>query len=530
MIDTVRFEARETVIESDAKRADIACFAGFVARRSDPSDVSRWSEIPAPTKRWLQSGRYLPGEGTAPLDIGRDPLLDMPVPIDSWQSFDRLFAWDQRTLDEAGVVGPTYFGVAVRSFFAQGGAKCYVIRMGDPWVLADPAMIAASEQERRDIVWQRLSLLLPGFPGVIQGSPGDRTGAHGIGHLFALPDVAFLCLPDLPDIVSKQPDPVAYPPLAVRVEAEEVFVEWSEGINAAIVTTRQSVAHAPRCDDAGYKVWAQALSRVGEFLRVQGPLRVVQFVAPVPMPVIGSSADPNPAALFFGDDFRDNSWLRVESAFVQVVYPWVKTPWTAGLADDIGPPDGCLTGCLASNALSIGTFRSVANTVVGDIIETVPALADHVMAEPVGNNADLAFWQRVTLIGPTVRGFEVLSDVTTSSDESYRPAQCNRLVSAIVRAARALSEELLFEPNGERLWMRITDRLTAVLTAMWQRGAFNGTTPGRAFTVRCDRSTISDNDLDNGRAVAEIIFSAPASIESIAIRLGISDTGVELLQ
>jgi hypothetical protein len=58
--------------------------------------------------------------------------------------------------------------------------------------------------------------------------------------------------------------------------------------------------------------------------------------------------------------------------------------------------------------------------------------------------------------------------VTTSLDESYRPASVNRLVTVIVRAARRLGEESAFEASGERLWKRLQDSLTGLMIALLQ--------------------------------------------------------------
>ena len=63
--------------------------------------------------------------------------------------------------------------------------------------------------------------------------------------------------------------------------------------------------------------------------------------------------------------------------------------------------------------------------------------------------------------------------------------------------------------------------LQKLLTTAWSLGALNGATPGDAFSVRCDASTMTQNDLDNGRLVAEIMFTAAATIELIRVTLAL---------
>src|SRR5262245_21250463 len=177
----LHFEDRPALEPSAPNRADVACFVGFVSRRSGtpvPSALGDWLD----EQGWTSPPYDRPG-------AARD-LLDVPVPVDTWDLFDGLFAWDERPLDgQAGHVGTSYLGAAVRSFFAQGGRRCYVVRVGDPWpVDAAPALREAA-----------LDLLLPGFAFSPRTVRTDRTTWRGLGHLFGLPEVSFVCLPDLAD-------------------------------------------------------------------------------------------------------------------------------------------------------------------------------------------------------------------------------------------------------------------------------------------------------------------------------------------
>src|SRR5579863_10241168 len=115
------FEDQTKTAESAPSRMDIALFAGFVRRVSSP--------LPDPLLQWLGERGWLKGPYARPTD----DLLDVPAPIENWQQFEALFDWRDRT--GLGADGAAYLGAAVRSFFAQGGRKCYVVRVGDPWTL-----------------------------------------------------------------------------------------------------------------------------------------------------------------------------------------------------------------------------------------------------------------------------------------------------------------------------------------------------------------------------------------------------------
>ena len=51
-------------------------------------------------------------------------------------------------------------------------------------------------------------------------------------------------------------------------------------------------------------------------------------------------------------------------------------------------------------------------------------------------------------------------------------------------------------------------------------GALLGETPERAFFVRCDRSTMTQNDLDNGRLICQIGLAPLKPAEFVIFRIG----------
>jgi hypothetical protein len=539
---------RGVVIEQQApvappapNRADVACFVGFVARRMargagdalvpSPSILSSRGG-PAPLHRWfVERGwtrvayNYAPA---APLewtldDAALDLLLDVPVPIDGWEQFDRLFAWEQRpfTTQTAGgatrtVIGPSYLGAAVRSFFAQGGRRCYVVRVGDPWSFD------------ADVPTRRAALdRLLGLSGPHRQPPArsDRATWKGVGHLYGLPDVSFLCLPDLADVcAAERPFPPSPPP---EPADQEVFVECSAPVEIAPADRFVRGFDPPRADEVGFATWAGALRAIAT--TIQRELREVQLVAAIPLPH-DSLAAAREDLLGWLD--RSNGWLAGQlnddedvrpeafsSAFVQLVWPWVKTPASRQMPAGLESPDGVLAGVLARSALQRGSYRTAANLRLAEVFDVHPGLRGPDLELP---DAGASLAKRVSLLGPTPGGMRVLSDVTTSRAEAYRQASVNRLVTAIVRAARAIGEEAAFDASSPRLWARLRGAMESLLKMLWQERALAGQTERDAFGVRCDRSTTSDRDLEDGRTIVEITFAAAPSIEKIRVVLAVS--------
>jgi len=57
----------------------------------------------------------------------------------------------------------------------------------------------------------------------------------------------------------------------------------------------------------------------------------------------------------------------------------------------------------------------------------------------------------------------------------------------------------IFEPNDEPLWANIRTTVSNFLYTLWRDGGLQGATAKEAFFVVCDRSTTTQNNIDNGR-------------------------------
>ena len=74
--------------------------------------------------------------------------------------------------------------------------------------------------------------------------------------------------------------------------------------------------------------------------------------------------------------------------------------------------------------------------------------------------------------------------------------------------------------NGERLWASIRQTVADYLYNEWRNGALLGAKAEDAYFVRCDRSTMTQNDLDNGRLVCLIGVAALKPAEFVIFRIG----------
>ncbi|MEL7371804.1 MAG: hypothetical protein AAFN74_22965 [Myxococcota bacterium] len=514
------------------RRADVACFIGFVDVASAWSRVlppSRRPEIFADVGRWLRDQGWIdaPGSGTDPAVDARQAqayeLLHVPIPCHSFGEFEALFDADGRQGPDPAESTPPYLAAAVQAFFFQGGRRCFVIRAGDalPWRL-DAATANAA-----------LQALIPPR-ATPERDPQDRERWQGIGHLHGLDEAVMLVLPDLPHLVAQSLEPTVVPPVPVVPNAafgpcqQDSLIE-DEPLPPPLV--------APRCiDEVGYQNWAQQIHNVADFLAEHR--RDVQLLATIPLAADDAAAQVDLWGTLLRAGIlaaREGSTLGISSAFVQLTHPWLRSAWSNRLPERWAPSDAAVAGALARHTLLNGAFNSAIRTPMEGVFDLNPRVsaAERTRKRPMTSPTELdtrALAQRVTLIGRASAGrpVELLSDVTTSIDERYRPAGANRLMSIWVRALLRAGREFVFEPSNEQTWARIRQRVRDIGLSLVGQGALAGRRPSDGFQVRCDRSTTTQADIDRGRIRAEVVYQPNLPVESIRIQLDLAGGGTRV--
>jgi phage tail sheath protein FI len=197
-----------------------------------------------------------------------------------------------------------------------------------------------------------------------------------------------------------------------------------------------------------------------------------------------------------------------DTEYAALYYPWCVTadpsPGAPSGSDIHMPPSGLMAGIYADTDTNRGVHKAPANTVIHGINLVGGLAADVTKREqdvlnPVGINA-LRFFPG--------RGELVWGARTLSSDTDWKYINVRRLFIFIEKSIFNGTQWVVFEPNNEQLWALVRQSITAFLTTVWQTGALAGTTQDEAFFVQCDRTTMTQDDLDNGRLIC-IIGLAP---------------------
>jgi Bacteriophage tail sheath protein len=211
---------------------------------------------------------------------------------------------------------------------------------------------------------------------------------------------------------------------------------------------------------------------------------------------------------------------RIDSTYAALYHPWVivSNPLYRPGLDNVTrelalPPSGFMCGIYARSDVERGVYKAPANEVVRDALrfESDINFAQQGVLNPLGVNC-LRFFPG--------RGYRVWGARTASSDPEWNYVNVRRYFIYLEASIDVGTQWAVFEPNGEALWANVTQTISSFLYNEWVNGALLGTTQQEAFFVRCDRSTMTQSDLDNGRLICLVGVAAIKPAEFVIFRIG----------
>jgi phage tail sheath protein FI len=206
------------------------------------------------------------------------------------------------------------------------------------------------------------------------------------------------------------------------------------------------------------------------------------------------------------DDIRGFR-ARLNSSYGALYYPWLV------VERDVLPPSGFVCGIYARNDVNRGVYKAPADEVVlgATKLETSLNDADSAILNNDGINAIRGFHDR---------GVLVWGARTLSPDPEWKYVNVRRLFIYLEHSIDNGTQWAVFEPNGERLWANIRRTVENFLFNEWKNGALLGSKPEEAYFVHCDRTTMTQNDLDNGRLVCLVGVAPLRPAEFVIFRIG----------
>jgi phage tail sheath protein FI len=199
----------------------------------------------------------------------------------------------------------------------------------------------------------------------------------------------------------------------------------------------------------------------------------------------------------------------IDTSCAAMYYPWIAIDNSVQL-----PPSGFVCGIFTRVDVTRGVWKAPANETVIEALD-VQTLIDNQGQErlnPQGINTIRSF---------TGRGIRLWGARTMSSDAEWKYVSVRRYFIYLEPSIVEGLQWVVFEPNDEPLWSAVRQTITNFLSKNWLRGALLGSKPEEAFFVICDRTTMTQDDIDNGRLIAVIAVAPVKPAEFVIIRIGL---------
>lgn len=203
-----------------------------------------------------------------------------------------------------------------------------------------------------------------------------------------------------------------------------------------------------------------------------------------------------------------------DTTYAAFYYPWIQIYDAVARDNRLIPPTGHIVGLIARTDIERGVHKAPANEIVRDatVLEFPVPKGTQDILNPRNVNCIRDF-------STAGRGIRLWGARTMSSDPMWKYINVRRLFIFIEESIDQGTQWVVFEPNDEPLWAQVRRTISNFLIGVWRSGALMGQTQDEAFFVKCDRTTMTQDDIDNGRLICYIGIAPVKPAEFVIFRI-----------
>jgi phage tail sheath protein FI len=214
---------------------------------------------------------------------------------------------------------------------------------------------------------------------------------------------------------------------------------------------------------------------------------------------------------------------QYDTKYAAIYHPWLLIPPPFPVSPSTPPeyaipPSGHVLGIYARTDIERGVHKAPANEVVRGVVGLQRLLnkGEHDILNPYPININV-----IRDFRPNSRGIRVYGGRVITSDSDWKYVNVRRLLIFIEASLNRGLQWVVFEPNAEPLWARVRRSISNFLTLVWRDGALEGTKVEEAFFVKCDRTTMTQTDIDSGRLICIVGVAPVKPAEFVIVRIGL---------
>lgn len=182
------------------------------------------------------------------------------------------------------------------------------------------------------------------------------------------------------------------------------------------------------------------------------------------------------------------------------------------------PPSGTMAGLFSRIDSTRGVWKAPAGTEAG--LRGVQSLSLNLTDPENGvlNQKGINCLRNFPAVGIVCWGGRTLEGADTLASE-WKYVPIRRLALFLEESLFRGTKWVVFEPNDEPLWAKIRLNINAFMMGLFRQGAFQGTTPDKAFFVKCDAETTTQNDRNLGIVNIIVGFAPLKPAEFVIIKI-----------
>ncbi|MBR6326977.1 MAG: phage tail sheath subtilisin-like domain-containing protein [Lachnospiraceae bacterium] len=201
----------------------------------------------------------------------------------------------------------------------------------------------------------------------------------------------------------------------------------------------------------------------------------------------------------------------IDSTYAAMYHPWIQVLDRATGKPDFVPPSGAVLGVYSRTDINRGVHKAPAN-------ETV--FCSGLKVNYTKDEQDLLNPEGINLIRALPgQGIRVWGARTASSNAAFKYVNVRRLFIYVEESIRANTNWVVFEPNDAALWQRVSVSITSFLDGMWRNGMLAGSSASESYFVEIGPSTMTKDDIANGRLICNIGIAPSKPAEFVIFRV-----------
>lgn len=201
----------------------------------------------------------------------------------------------------------------------------------------------------------------------------------------------------------------------------------------------------------------------------------------------------------------------IDSTYAAMYHPWIQVYDRSNSQPGFVPPSGAIMGVYSRTDTSRGVHKAPANETVfctGLKVNYTKGEQDILNPEGINLIRDLPG-----------QGIRVWGARTASSNSAFRYVNVRRLFIFVEESIKANTSWVVFEPNDATLWQRVRMTIASFLDSLWRNGMLAGASPEEGFFVEIGTTTMTRDDIMNGRLICNIGIAPSRPAEFVVFRV-----------